>query len=345
MKKGLLYHPKFDRLTATEQLLLDEDVDLIKKAVRVSPKNNDNKAVSRNAHAKSYGFVHGRFLPNKNLPGEISRYFPNSANVIIRYSHPHFKMGTGTGEYPIYGCGLKIFGEGSTQDINFTFVNFPIFLTNSVSKFLKVHIEANKFLIGRSKSIFNGFTTLPSLASSALDVLFDKDFIRIVGAMIRFFDIGKNLILGYTFSAIGCYRLGDKVVKYRLKPASGKKFPDNANVNQAEELHKYFLANDFAYELQVQFGADEKKTPVNDLLKEWSEKHAKFVTIGRVLLPRQNINYYRNSLHDALSYDPFENIDELKPVGRIQKIRQKIYEASVSTRHALGQKRNKYSAI
>jgi hypothetical protein len=39
--------------------------------------------------------------------------------------------------------------------------------------------------------------------------------------------------------------------------------------------------------------------------------------------------------YENLSFNPFENSDALQPVGRMQKIRQKIYNTSVSTRQFL----------
>ena len=62
----LTYSPKYDYLTAEEEQLLNEDVELIEKAVSVSHKLNEKRISTRNAHAKSFGFVRGDFIPVAN---------------------------------------------------------------------------------------------------------------------------------------------------------------------------------------------------------------------------------------------------------------------------------------
>ncbi|MBO6200230.1 MAG: catalase, partial [Chryseobacterium sp.] len=70
--------------------------------------------------------------------------------------------------------------------------------------------------------------------------------------------------------------------------------------------------------------------PVNQLNKMW--KNSDFVPIGRIkiseLIDKDDIAL------EKMSFNPFENIEGLQPVGKIQQLRDKAYKASFKTRNA-----------
>ena len=131
--------------------------------------------------------------------------------------------------------------------------------------------------------------------------------------------------------------MGDKVVKIRLKPTKYKATQEEPLMDQTQKMYEYFVKEELSLDFQVQVGTTENRTPVNNLLKKWSERSSKFVTVGRIVLPNQDITEYRKMAYENLSFNPFENADELKPVGRMQKIRQKIYNTSIAARQHLNQ--------
>ena len=338
MAKELYYSPEMDRLTPQEQLLLDKDIKLVEKAVRVSSKVNGKRYATRNAHAKSFGFVRGKFIPVKNKAGDFSELLQGSnLGVIIRYSHPNFFTMKNGPEYPIYGCSVKIYNKNVPVSAKFPLVNVPVFITNSVSKFLKIHINANRFFIARGKPLGLSFLRIPALAFSGLSLFFDSQIFSILRNMVRVLDIEKRFIATYAYHSVGCYRMGDKVVKIRLKPTKYRATPEEPLMDQTQKMYEYFVKEELSLDFQVQVGTTEKRTPVNNLLKKWSERSSKFVTVGRIVLPNQDITEYRKMAYENLSFNPFENADELKPVGRMQKIRQKIYNTSIAARQHLNQ--------
>lgn len=338
MAKELYYAPEMDRLTPEEQELLDKDIKLTEKAVRLSAKVNGKRYATRNAHAKSFGFVRGTFFPVKNKAGDFSELLQgNNLGVIIRYSHPNFFTFKNGPEYPLYGCSVKIYNKNVPVSAKFPLVNLPVFITNSVSKFLNVHINANKFFISRGKPFGLSFLRIPGLALAGLSLLFDRQILSILRNTLRVLDIEKRFVATYAYHSVGCYRFGDKVVKIRLKPTKNKSTPEEPLMDQTQKLYEYFSAEELSLDFQVQVGTTERKTPVNNLLKIWSERSSKFVTVGRIVLPRQDITEYRKMAYENLSFNPFENADELKPVGRMQKIRQKIYNTSIAARQHYNQ--------
>jgi len=336
MKQFLTYSPQFDQLTDEEEQLLNEDVKLIEKAVTVSHKLNKKRISTRNAHAKAFGFVRGNFIPVKNGAADFSKLLHgDNLGVIIRYSHPNIFVTKGGGEYPLYGCAVKIYNKNIPVSAKFPLVNLPVFITNSVSKFLKLHIKANRFFIAKGNPFSLSFLKIPGLLKTGMSLFFDREIFPILNNTLKVLDIEKHLLTGYAFHSVGCFRLEDRIVKIRLKPSVQEKITPDADINQSESLKKYFLKNELSLDFQVQFATDEKRTPVNNLLKEWKEKHSEFITVGKITLPRQNISRYENIDYENLSFNPFENPEVLQPVGRMQKIRQKIYNKSVETRHSL----------
>lgn len=340
MRQFQSYSPEMDALTSDEEKLLAEDLPLIEKAVQVSAKVNKTKHATRNAHAKSFGFVRGHFIPVKNEATDITQFLGGAnLGVILRYSHPNFFVTKGTWEYPIYGCSVKIFNKSEPQSAKFPLVNFPVFVTNSLIKFLRIHIKANRFFIALRRSYLLAAITAPTLFLAGMRLFFDLQLPAILRNVLKFFDIERQFLPTYDYHSVGCFRFGDRVAKVRLKPNFTLPVQKGNDIDQAAILKEYFLDKELSLDFQVQLALNKSTTPVNNLLKDWREKHSEFITVGKIILPKQHLADYENSDYENLSFNPFENIPELQPVGRMQQVRRKIYEASVRTRQTLNQKK------
>ncbi|MBW8360478.1 MAG: hypothetical protein K0M63_11850 [Weeksellaceae bacterium] len=336
MKPSLHYSPAYDRLSPEEQKLLEEDVKLTEEAVKVSQKVNKQKHSTRNAHAKSFGFVRGNFIPVANEAADMCKLMGGTnLGVILRYSHPNFFVTKGGSEYPLYGCSVKIYNKNVPVSAKFPLVNLPVFITNSVSKFLNIHIRANKFFIATAKPFSLSFLKIPGLFMAGLRLFFDRELLSILRNMLKVLDIEKRFIATYAYHSVGCFRLENRVVKIRLRPTITRKTPEDPLMDQREAVQEYFLQHELSLDFQVQLGIDDRKTPVNNLLKRWREKDSKFITVGKIILPQQDVSRYETLVYENLSFNPFENSEALQPVGRMQRIRQKIYNTSVTTRQFL----------
>lgn len=336
MKKYLSYSPQMDALTAEEEQLLAEDLQLIEQAVKASQKVNKTPHHTRNAHARAFGFVRGHFVPVKNEAADFQELLQGSnLGVIIRYSHPNFFVLGGKWEYPLYGCSLKIYNKTLPVSAKFPLVNLPVFITNSVAKFLNIHIKANHFFIAVGRNVFRAALKVPALLRAGMSIFFDRQVRSVARNVLKVLDIERQVLPSYQYHSIGCFRLGDRVAKIRLKPNFTREIEKGNQLDQTAYLEDFFRNNDLSLDLQVQLAVNEKRTPVNNLLKNWRERHSKFVTVGKIILPQQDITAYHTMEYENLSFDPFENAPELQPVGRMQQIRRKIYEVSVRTRQTL----------
>jgi hypothetical protein len=59
-------------------------------------------------------------------------------------------------------------------------------------------------------------------------------------------------------------------------------------------------------------------------------ENSEFASIGTIRITE--LIDKNNQWIENLSFNPFENIEELQPVGRIQKLRDEAYKTSFATR-------------
>lgn len=154
--------------------------------------------------------------------------------------------------------------------------------------------------------------------------IFHPSFLKNV---VQFIKSRNDFILSFSYHSIGVYRFGNHLVKLKLVPeivpkTCPRKSPD-LTVEEYMAQNRFFKA-----ELFVQYAYDLKNQPVNKLHREWKE--TPYISIGTLqfdtLLNQQDKN------QELLSFNPFENIDALQPVGKIQQLRNKAYQASLKAR-------------
>lgn len=228
---------------------------------------------------------------------------------------------------PAYGFAIKLLNFTDGTEFNLPLVNFPIFPTNSVSRFLRLFIAINRFQIRNIKyGIFSAFS-LPSLmlkGGAMVPDIFNGTVLRkMLGTAIN---NGKSP-LAFSYHSVGCYRMGDYVVKFMLEPPKEKFLSRKlGSLSQKQIVNETFAKHSLTFSLKMQYCRDEAL--INDLKKVWPRK--KYVEVGQLVIPANSFLDPQKS--ESLSYNPFENPDELKPVGKLQATREKIYHASVSTR-------------
>jgi len=122
------------------------------------------------------------------------------------------------------------------------------------------------------------------------------------------------------------YRFGDDMIKYKLVPLDTPKKSDEQRIDLS--IKNYFQKNDYELELMVQYCYNKKEQPINQLNKLW--KNSEFIPIGKIKL--SELIDRDDALIEKMSFNPFENIPELQPVGRLQKLRDKAYQTSLEAR-------------
>jgi len=66
-------------------------------------------------------------------------------------------------------------------------------------------------------------------------------------------------------------------------------------------------------------------------------KNAPEYCLGQIIIAKSSLLNSDNPDVENLNFDPFENKENLQPVGRIQQIRKRVYTASIETRNSLNE--------
>lgn len=321
MATKIKYDPGFDALSSDESKLLEESCAAISTFVSRSDVINNVPFKTRDAHVTAYSTLKGTFTVSENF--EEQSVFPHkNMDCLIRISNAHMKLVSQKRNIPAYGFSVKLYNENQTV-ANFPLVNFPLFPINNISRFLKIFIAVNQFFSGSFFSkIFNSFR-ITKYFLTTLPAFLKPDFVKEIFKLIR---KRKDFILSFDYHSIGVYRLGDHLVKLKLVPknVSSKSTGDRIDWS----IQNYIQDHKYELDLMVQYCYDLQKQPVNQLNTFW--QNSPFMSIGTItiseIIDRNNMNI------ENLSFNPFENIKELQPVGSLQKLRDKAYKTSYKIR-------------
>ncbi len=128
---------------------------------------------------------------------------------------------------------------------------------------------------------------------------------------------------------MGAYRLGDYMMKIKLKPQSVDKKFDRKKKSK-EAIEDYFSLRNFTADVFIQLCYDLENQPINKLNIEW--KHSPFIKIGEVKIEKNGLLNPYSCENELLSFNPFESKVFFQPVGKIQKLREEAYKVSIATR-------------
>ena len=322
MPSPLKYNKKFDKLTDEEKELLEINKKSIADFVEQSPSVSDVNYATRNAHAKTYAVVKGKFLIDKNVPEELQLFFDKEKyDLIIRFSNAHLKINKSKKDIPAYGFSVKIKDDTGGLIANYPLVNFPLFPINSVSVFLKLFTSVNRFFIKKWSS-FSLMMQIVKVVPSTFTGSFLKN-------MVKLWSKRNDFFLSFDYHSVGAYRLGENMIKIKVSPKSvDKNFGKKLQVK--DTIENYLNSADFTAEVLIQFCYNLQDQPINRLNVEW--KKTPFIKIGEIKINKNSLLDLRSCENEMLSFNPFESKPFFHPVGKIQKLRDEAYKVSVQTR-------------
>lgn len=145
------------------------------------------------------------------------------------------------------------------------------------------------------------------------------------------------------------FRYGPYIAHFSLKPthpsqtALSNSFQISSSASPDEhsnQLRAYFSQNEATYDLIAQFSSSLENQPVEDASVVWDEATAPWLTLGQLRFDRQESlsaerrEWWENE--NALS--PFNALEEHRPLGSINRLRKRVYEASRDRRAAVNGK-------
>ena len=291
---------------------------------------------------KSRQFGPGRALHRKQILGlegsleilgDIPDYarhglfaLPGSHEVWIRLSNGSMNIQPdSTGD--VRGFAIKVRGlDGpgalteTTDCQDFLLINLPAFSSPKSDQFVQMVQAAAqgnaplfRYMIG-AYGFIGGILRMKKMASSISR--------RFTGFATEKF---------YTAAPIAC---GPYAARVRLLPDSSRKRGNATPSDLGEEMKQQLSGGPLNMDLQLQFFTDEKHTPIEDASVDWKEKHAPYVTVGRLTIPTPtNLDALQETIEKAI-FDPWQALKEHRPLGDVMRARKHVYFASQKGRGA-----------
>jgi hypothetical protein len=102
-----------------------------------------------------------------------------------------------------------------------------------------------------------------------------------------------------------------------------------------DEVVEFFRHNSAEYEMRVQLCTDVKTMPIEDASVEWPESQSPYVGVAKITYPVQDAYSPERQVFgdDVLSFNSWRGLAAHRPLGSINRLKKKVYEASSNFRH------------
>lgn len=282
----------------------------------------------RDAHPKSLGLVKAEFTVLDNIPQELKQgVFAKPANykAWIRFSNASGKIQSDK-QKDFRGIGMKLMGvEGERFTTDEKHSQDFLLMTNPTMPLgtVKLFRDAVYYSIKVNPLIL----VLKLLFTGHADVL-------------KTLSTGKKndtSPLDITYWSTVPYKLGDKVMKYKMVPASTFKsnLPAQLTDNYlTENMQQHLQQKEASFDFYIQLFRDEKTTPIEDAGVEWKPEDSPFIKVAEVKIPVQQFDTdERKELAEQFSFSPANALLVHEPLGGINRARIAIYKALSKFRH------------
>ncbi len=305
----------------------------------------------RSVHAKSHALVEGQLEVKGDLEPVLAQGLfakPGRYPVVMRFSTIPGDLLADSVSTP-RGVALKVIGvEGErlpgsesdrTQD--FILVNGPAFGAPTPKAFLN-----NLKLLAATTDKAEGAKKALSGVTQALNAGVTAVTGQPSGLLATFGGQPETHILGDTFYSQTPFRFGDYIAKFSLKPVSEelKALKDqHLKINGEpdalrEACNAFFGDKSGVWELQVQLRTDDETMPIEDASKAWDEAESPYQTVGRITVSPQPAWTRERSkaVDDGLAFSVWHGLAAFRPLGGVNRTRQRTYEAGKTFRNAHG---------
>jgi catalase len=133
----------------------------------------------------------------------------------------------------------------------------------------------------------------------------------------------------------GAYRFGDFAARFTFVPMSASaeeprpRDPDYLR----HEIVARLLGEAVGWKFMIQLFESEATTPIENAAVSWDTEHT---TIAKLTIPAQDLSapdrVATEKTVDLQELSPWNTVDELRPLGNINRARRKVYQASQDVR-------------
>ncbi|WP_054814738.1 catalase family protein [Nocardia arizonensis] len=336
-----------------ERPRVDEE-QIIDRIIAVLRDNNERayrryKHGLRDAHAKSHGILRGELTVHSGLATELAQGMfatPATYPVIARLSSTSGVIRSDQLR-GVRGLGIKVLGvpgpralpddTATTQD--FIMVTHREFLFADAHEYLTKGMPTAWVLARLPDPLLQTGSTL----LSALDQRVLRRIDRPLPANLSVFVRPNTHILGETFYSSAPLRYGDHVAKMLYAPSSPEVAalaglpvgPDKGINAHRDAIVDFFAAHAAEYELRVQLCTDPDVMPIEDATVPWPEEASPHRAVATIRFEPQDPYTPERRAYgdDVLSFNSWRGLDLHRPLGSINRLKKRVYEASSNYRH------------
>lgn len=234
------------------------------------------------------------------------------------------------------GVGLKVMGVQGNRLLNISQENSQDFSFLSMEKFFSNDINTIMDVLSTRPSDFNYVWWA-----------FSKFSVSDLFRLMRTMNYAPTMLnpLNWEYFSVTPYRLGSALsVKYKLRPSlySHQRLSekDGQNYQRRKEIPDNYLSynmrktlenDDIYFDFMIQIQMDACKQPIDDVTRTWN---AKWIKLATVRIPKQDFTREdQKQFCEHVSFQPWNGIEEHKPVGYLNRIRKAAYLAGVTARN------------
>ena len=294
----------------------------------------NTRPARRDQHPKAHGCVKAEFIVHDDLPESLRWGIfkqPRTYSAWIRFSSSASMIQPDT-KKDAHGMAIKLLeveGEKvleqekheTTQD--FVMANSRVFFVRNTSDYV---VFVSAFAKNKLLSFFFGWNPfkwrlheLKNMLSATQQSVYNP--------------------LQIQYWSQTPYKLGDNAIKFSAKPQFSKTDPMPTSQNPdflQEAIAKQLSTEAISFDFMVQVQTDPVKMPVEDSTILWDETLSPFQKVATIHIPVQVLNSPQQiEFAEALSFTPWHSLPEHRPLGSINRVRRKVYEAISKLRHEM----------
>lgn len=308
----------------------------------------------RAQHPKGHGAIPAKFIVGADIPEELRVGLfaqPATFEAKIRFSNGTERKDDPSGG-DAHGMALKLFdvpgdrveGASDTENsVDFVLVDNETFFEGDLNEYSAFNDLVSEVLNFKR----NGDEALAAIVNGIYLKFLKKYFSHDIYAVAqKFGDQRPTSPLRSIYWSTTPFLHGDIAVKHRLvpdpAPTPGELRDGVVGENGLTDRVFGGLENDrHAFDFYVQIQQDVVDHPIEDPNVSWSDKGAPWVKLARVEIPpvgdvAESERAAVLAAGDRMAFNPWNTLPEHRPLGAINRVRNKVYVELARARNAEG---------
>lgn len=276
----------------------------------------------RSVFRKLHGVAYGRFEVSQRLDPQlrVGIFAYRSLDAWMRFSSDTAPTSPDLGS--TLGIGIKLFGVRDSNGLgeskgtaDIVMQNFPRFFVQdaeAMCEFTYAGVVLRDYEVYLSKH---------------------PETRAVLDAMSK----TEGSVLTTTYWAILPFRLGEEIVKYKLKPEAGpRNVPDDDADYLAVDMANRLAEREYRFRFMIQKQTNPDTMPLDRAMDEWPEHESPFVQAATLILPRQDIRARGQAEYgQRLAFNIWRTprVNAPSDESSIAVVRKAVYAAGAAARH------------